>query len=151
MAEVTRTGLTLQDHHEIGQLFACYGRLVDGGDADGYCALFTEDGSFARTNAILANTGSGLPPAEFRGRAALHALVLDLASQFLGRMRHQLTDLEILPGDRPDEARAVCYGLITDWRQGPGILSMHGTYRVTLVRTDAGWRFRDVRLERLPV
>jgi ketosteroid isomerase-like protein len=144
------TELTLQDHHDIGQLFARYGRLVDGGNADGYVALFTEDGSFARTNAILPGQGSGLPPAAFEGRAALHKLVLDLAGQFRGKMRHQLTDVHIEAGDRPGEARGTCYALITDWREGAGKLSMHGTYHVSIVRTSDGWRFKDIRLDRLP-
>jgi ketosteroid isomerase-like protein len=144
------THLTLQDYHEIGQLFARYGRHVDSGDADGYITMFTEDGSFARTNAILAGTGSGLPPAAFKGHAALHKLVLDLAGQFRGKMRHQLTDIHIEPGERPDEANAVCYGLISDWRNGPGEVSMHGTYHVSIRKTPQGWRFKDMRLDRLP-
>jgi hypothetical protein len=44
----------------------------------------------------------------------------------------------------------VCYGLITDWREGVGKLSMHGTYRMTIVRTGQGWRFKDMTIERLP-
>ena len=144
------SNLTLQDHHEIGQLFARYGRLVDGGDADGYITLFTPDGSFARTNAILSGTGSSLPPAIFTGHAALRKLVIDLVSQFHGKMRHQLTDIYIEPGERPGEALGTCYALITDWRDGPGKLSMHGTYHVTIFKTPDGWRFKDMRLDRLP-
>lgn len=142
--------LSLEDHHEIGQLYARYGRCVDGGDADAYIRLFTEDGSFARTNAIVEGSGSGLPPASFKGHAALHKLVVDLAAQFRGKMRHQLTDVFIEPGERDGEARGICYGLITDWRDGSGKLSMHGTYRMSIVRTAQGWRFKDITLDRLP-
>ena len=145
------TTLTLQDHHEIGQLFARYGRCVDSGDADGYIALFTEDGSFSRTNAIKQGTGSGLPPARFAGHKALHQLVKDIALQFQGKMRHQLTDILIEPGEHDGQAKAVCYGLITDWREGAGKLSMHGTYRVSIVRTARGWKFKEVALDRLPI
>jgi hypothetical protein len=141
--------LGIEDRLEILQLFARYGRLVDSGDADGYLTLFTPDGSFARTNPILAGTGSGLPPAAFRGHAELHRLVTDLTGQFQGKMRHQLTDISI-GADGPDRARGICYGLITDWREGAGKLSMHGTYRMEIVRTEEGWRFREVTLERLP-
>lgn len=142
--------LSLEDHHEIMQLYARYGRCVDGGDADGYVGLFTEDGSFARTNPIVEGTGSGLPPAKFEGHAALQRLVEDLATQFRGKMRHQLTDILIEPGEEDGEAHGVCYGLITDWREGSGKLSMHGTYQMRIVRTPLGWRFTDVALSRLP-
>jgi hypothetical protein len=142
--------LSLEDHHEIAQLYARYGRFVDSGDADGYIGLFTQDGSFTRTNSIVDGTGSGLPPARFEGHDALHKLVKDLAAQFNGKMRHQLTDVFIEAGDHDREARGVCYGLITDWRDGSGKLSMHGTYRMSIVRTPQGWRFKDVTLARLP-
>jgi SnoaL-like domain len=143
--------LSIEDRMQIQDLYARYGRLVDSGDADGYVAIFTEDGAFRRTNPSPANAGgSGLPPAEFRGAAALHKLVLDLADLFKGKMRHQLTDLFIEQGPTPESASAVCYGLITDWREGAGRISMHATYRAQLVRTSGGWRFRDLSIERLP-
>jgi SnoaL-like domain len=143
--------LSLEDRFEILLLYARYGRCVDGGDGEGYAALFTEDGSFARINASPAGSGgSGLPPQAFEGRQALIALVHDLAKLFQGKMRHQLTDIHIEPGATPDEASGVCYGLITDWRDGPGRISMHCTYRTTLHRTAEGWRFGKMTLERLP-
>ena len=143
--------LTLEDRAEIMTLYARYGRLVDGGDGDGYAALFTEDGSFARTNPSPATSGgSGLPPQDFKGRAALRQLVLDLAKEFVGKMRHQLTDVLIEPGEEPDQAIGTCYGLITDWREGVGRISMHCTYYTTIVRTPQGWRFKDMTIERLP-
>ena len=142
--------LTLEDRLEIGNLFARYGRLVDGGDAEGYADLYTEDGSFDRINPLVDGTGSGLPAQAFRGRAALAQLVRDIAVTFQGKMRHQLTDIYVEPTGEPGEARGTCYALITDWRDGPGKLSMHATYRMSIVRTDDGWRFKDVTIERLP-
>ncbi len=143
--------LSVEDRLEILSLYARYGRCVDGGDGEGYARLFTERGSFARTNPSPAGSGgSGLPPQAFEGRQALIDLVGDLAKLFQGKMRHQLTDIAIEPGATPDEATGVCYGLITDWRDGPGRISMHCTYRTTLQRTSEGWRFDRMMLERLP-
>lgn len=142
--------LSLEDHREIMQLYARYGRCVDGGDADGYVGLFAEDGTFQRTNPIVEGAGSGLLPAKFDGHAALRNPVEDLAAQFRGKMRHQLTDILIEPGEEDSEAHGVCYGPITDWRDGSGKLSMHGTYRMSIVHTPLGWRFKDVALSRLP-
>lgn len=143
--------LSLEDRAEIMSLYSRYGRLVDGGDGDGYAALFTEDGSFDRINPSPASSGgSGLPQQAFKGRAALRQLVFDLAKVFVGKMRHQLTDVHIEPGKGPDDAIGTCYGLITDWREGAGRISMHCTYRTTIVRTREGWRFKDMTIERLP-
>ena len=143
--------LSVEDRLDILDLFARYARCVDAGDADGYADLFTGDGSFTRTNASPAGSGgSGLPPGGFVGSAALRQLVRDLAVLFRGLMRHQLTDVAIDAGSGPDEATGTCYGLITDWREGQGRISMHCTYRTSLVRTAAGWRFRHMTIERLP-
>jgi ketosteroid isomerase-like protein len=143
--------LSIEDQLEIQSLYSRYARCVDSGDADGYVALFTEDGSFTRTNASPASAGgSGLPPQAFVGRAALHKLVRDLAEVFQGKMRHQLTDIHIEGGADADSARGVCYGLISDWREGAGRLSMHCTYDTVIVRTPGGWRFHEMKIERLP-
>jgi len=143
--------LSVEDRLEIQSLYSRYGRCVDGGLAEEYAALFTEDGSFARTNeSPSAAGGSGLPPQSFEGREALIALVNHLAKVFQGKMRHQLTDIQVDPGAGPDDAVGVCYGLITDWREGAGRLSMHCTYRTTLRRTPDGWKFDKMKLERLP-
>jgi hypothetical protein len=143
--------LSLEDRLDIQSLYSRYARCVDGGQAENYAALFKQDGSFTRVNSSPQGSGgSGLPPQAFEGRGALIALVNDLAKVFQGKMRHQLTDIQIEPGDGPDDALGICYGLITDWREGAGRISMHCTYRSTIRRTSEGWRFDKMTIERLP-
>jgi len=61
-----------------------------------------------------------------------------------------MTDVLIEPGTSLDEAKLVFRALVTNWMDGPGKIAMSVHYRGTRVRTDDGWRFKDISARVLP-
>jgi uncharacterized protein (TIGR02246 family) len=111
-----------EDLEEIRKLLARYCFTLDERDADGWAALFTEDGSFHGT--------LGEP---LIGREALR----QITSRVPDGVRH-LTMNEVIEVEG-DTATARAYVLVT--RESPPIVSGGGTYEDTLSRTADGWRF----------
>lgn len=142
--------VTPEDDTRIRALYARYCHYFDANRIADWAGLFTADGSFTRVNAPPAGKGgSGLPAETATGRAALVALGERAQASFRGLMRHQQTDIFIdMTG--PDSAEGTSYGLITDWRDGPGRIAMIGTYRTRLARQADGWRFASVAIDILP-
>src|SRR5688572_369185 len=85
--------LTTQDCLDIQQLYARYTHAIDGGDAEGYAALFTPDGSFT-TNV---------------GRDALIAFIRNRNG---ANTRHLNSNLLITP--TPEGATGSVYNLFLD-------------------------------------
>jgi hypothetical protein len=142
--------LSADDRLDIMSLFARYGRAVDSGNADAFVALFAKDGSMSRVVASRPENGvaeSRLSTAS--GERALRKIALRVGATFKGKIRHHLTDLQVMPGDSPNHAHGTCYGLVTDWREGTGKLSAAGAYSATVIRTEDGWRFSELIYEPL--
>ena len=119
--------LTTQDYIDIQQLYARYNHAIDGGDADGYAALFTPDGSFN------ANRGHD-------------ALVAFIRNRNGANLRHWNTNLVITP--TADGARGSVYLMFLDVSARPAKVGNAGKYEDTLVKTAQGWRFKT-RVNRL--
>jgi hypothetical protein len=129
--------ITVADRIEIADLFARYCHRVDHGDATGWAALFTRDGSF-EVEGIF----------RFVGADELVAMPGIVTEQGGGKWRHQITNLAVDAGPGPDTATAVAYGLVTDWRDG-GKLASFTDYEIALVRLDGAWRIRKL-IARMP-
>ena len=144
--------LPVDDELEIRSLFARYGHLADAGDV-AFGLLFTEDGSWTRLNSgNVGQGGTGLPPETIRGRAAMvqQMMVETVQRKFRGLVRHQMTDFYVEPGQSADEAIGYSRALITDWRDGPGKISMLATYHTRFVRTADGWLIQHIDCALLP-
>jgi len=143
--------LAIEDELAIRSLFARYGHFADVGDPR-FVDLFAEDATWTRENSPPAtHGGSGLPAQTLRGREAMMDLMVDvMQKKFKGLMHHQMTDFYVEPADTPDQAHGYARALITDWRDGPGKIAMFGTYTSTFVRTEDGWKIKDISVSVLP-
>jgi len=113
---------------EIAELFARYCHSVDHGDADGWTALFTADGSFEVVGVM-----------RFVGHEQLRAMPGIVTEHGGGKWRHQITNIVTEMAQDADIAQVQAYGLVTDWNDG-GKPSSFTDYAVTL-RRDAGlWK-----------
>jgi hypothetical protein len=144
--------LPIADEMAIRFMFSKYGHLLDGGDAEGWGNLFTEDGSWTRVNSpSRAKGGSGLPAETVCGRDNLVRMAVDVVQgRFNGLCRHQMTDVYVETGDSPGSARGMARALITDWNDGPGRLSMVGDYRLEFALTSEGWKIRSIACTIVP-
>jgi hypothetical protein len=116
--------LTAQDNFEIQQLYARYNNAIDNGDAEGWAATFTPDGTF--------NTMSG--------HDALVNFVKTWREKLGGATRkHWNNNLEIT-GDSK-QATATVYLMLLDYGTKPVSIVGTGMYSDTLIKTKDGWRF----------
>lgn len=129
-----------QDTEEIHALMWHYARALDTGDADGYAAVFTEDGQF------------GTGPNATKGRDALRAMIAGLGQAPAGdsprpQMYHMTANHWLEFVDQ-DHAKLHAYYITDVAASGdqPPRLAAVGRSVDTLVRTSEGWRIqiRDV-------
>lgn len=125
----------------LTRLYARQSRLIDEGDATGWAATFTPDGSF----------DSPSYPAPVRGTTALVAFAADFRDSCAAtrtRLRHVVTNVDVLPGADADRARAHAYLQIVATPEGAESRLVRLTVLTDdLVRTDGAWRVvhRQVR------
>ena len=117
--------LTADDYIEIQQLYAKYAHTLDLGDADGWANTFTADGVFG----------------ESKGHDQLKAFAEGFMGSFEGAARHWNTQLVITP--TAEGAHGSCYLLLVDPRTQPYTIMAAGLYQDTVVKTSAGWRFKE--------
>jgi hypothetical protein len=117
--------LTPADYVEIEQLYARYNHAIDSGDAEGWAATFTPDGTF--------NTSTGK----------------DKLVEFVktwhekrggGSRRHWNTNLLI--NGTPDGATGSVYLMLVDVATRPPAIVATATYSDSLVKTSNGWLFK---------
>lgn len=113
---------------QIAELFARYCHSVDHGDADGWAALFTADGSFEVVGAM-----------RFVGHEQLRAMPGIVTEHGGGKWRHQITNIATELAQDADTAQVRAYGLVTDWRNG-GKVASFTDYEVALRRDDGQWK-----------
>jgi ketosteroid isomerase-like protein len=114
-----------EDRAAIAQLFADYCWLVDGGDGDGWAALWTEDGAF-----------TGIPD-PLHGRDQLRLMPPGFHDGFGGKLRHHITNLSVKPAG--DSAAVRAYSVVTDWREGGKLMSF-AKVEAEVVRRPDGWK-----------
>ena len=113
--------LTTQDYIDIQQLYARYAHAIDNGDAEGYAALFTPDGSF--NNNI--------------GRDALIAFIKNRNG---ANTRHLNMNLVITPA--PGGAKGAVYNVFLEVTATGAAVTGFSKYDDTMVKTGDGWRFK---------
>jgi len=117
--------LTTQDYIDIEQLYSTYNQAIDTGDAQGWAATFTPDGSFNR----------------FVGKDALVGFIDQWRDKMGGaNRRHWNTNLKIT--GTPEGASGIVYLMLMDVSTKPVSVINTGTYTDTLVKTADGWRFK---------
>jgi hypothetical protein len=115
-------GLTTQDYIEIQQLYATYNNAIDTGDAEGWAATFTPDGTF--------NT--------FTGKDALIGFVKGWKERGGNNRRHWNANLRISP--TKDGASGATLLMLLDVTTKAIIAT--GSYTDEIVKTPQGWRFK---------
>jgi hypothetical protein len=136
---------------QIRNLIARYAYAIDGGEKETFASLFLEDGAWSRENPPPATQdGSALPQA-VRGRTGLMDLIeTAIIGRFQRKARHQMTDVLVEPGTDENSAKVLYRALVTDWREGPGRVSMCVNYAAACVRADDGRKFATVSARVLP-
>jgi hypothetical protein len=77
-------------------------------------------------------------------------MVETIQQKFRRLVHHQMTDFYVEPGASADEAMGHSRALVTDWRDGPGKISMLATYHTRFVRTPDGWLIQSMDCALLP-
>lgn len=133
-----------EDERRILRLYALYCHYFNHGEAEKWVDLFAPDGRFMRMNA-----GAGVQSGSTTGHAALMEMALSRREMFRGMVRHQQTDMVITPGKDADHAKGISFILLTDWRNGAGLLRAVGNCHAEFVRLEQGWRFASISLSTL--
>lgn len=120
-AQSTVPRLTADDYADILQLYFKYPIAIDSGDAEGYAALFTPDGSFNN------NVGHD-------------ALIAFIKNRQPSTVRHAPLTPAITP--TATGASGMVLNLFIDVAQTPAVVTRASMYTDTLVKTPAGWRFK---------
>lgn len=126
----------------VARLYARQARLIDEGDAAGWAATFTDDGVF----------DSPSYPAPAVGSVALTAFARDFHAGCVAsrtRLRHVVTNVDVLPGAEPDRVHARAYLQIVATPVGEAShLVRLTTLADDLVRADGAWRVAHRRVRR---
>ncbi|MCT7667780.1 nuclear transport factor 2 family protein [Shinella kummerowiae] len=140
-----------EDERRIHRLYALYCHHFNHGNAENWVGLFAPDGSFTRLNPSSAVPGKTANPAgTTTGHDALLELAMARREMFRGLVRHQQTDIVLTSGKDADHADGISFILLTDWRDGQGLLRAVGDCRASFVRLPQGWRFQSIELSTLP-
>src|SRR5262245_14183373 len=135
VAQQKSSHLALQDYIDIQQLYANYANAWDYGDAEGYAGMFTPDGVFIRSGKNGYTVTGGKQIAEWNRKA--HE-----GQNGVPTGRHWNSNLVINPS--PGGANASVYLMVVSVGGGnPPRPSLSGRYDDQLVKTAAGWRFKQ--------
>ncbi|WP_370301440.1 nuclear transport factor 2 family protein [Pseudooceanicola sp.] len=137
-----------EDERRIHRLYALYCHFFAHGEPEEWVSIFTPDGVFAKLSASQGGLGTSAQTVE--GHAALLEMTKGRREMFQGQVRHQQTDIVILPGADADSAVGHSLILVTDWRSGQGRLAALGSCKSEFKRIAAGWRFQRIELTALP-
>jgi ketosteroid isomerase-like protein len=119
--------LTTDDVLAIQQLYARYNHAIDSGDADGWAACFTPDGTFSSASGNFAGTQQ----------------LADFARAFASRLKARHWTNNLVIDGSGGEATGTCYLMLlrlVGEGQPPAILTT-GIYRDAIVRHGGAWKF----------
>lgn len=120
----TPSALTPQDHIDIRHTYARYNGTIDDGDAEGWVAVWTDDGDF-----------NG-----FKGKDELRRFARHYLDHQDGALRrHWINNLEIT--GTTERATARNYFMILDTSVTPPVVFATGKNIDTFTKTADGWRF----------
>ncbi|MEU0569218.1 nuclear transport factor 2 family protein [Nonomuraea sp. NPDC005983] len=127
------TGLGLEDRCAIQETIGRYAHTFDSGDAEGFVAVFTDDGIF---EVVLVDQPD--QRAVFQGSDELREFAQSRMAT-VGHVLHHVSGIvfDDTTADRP-RTRATLIAT-RQHRDGPALVT-HGTYVDDWRRTDAGWR-----------
>jgi hypothetical protein len=121
--------VSTDDYVAVADHIARYCWKVDGGDADGWAALWTEDGVF-----------TGITPEPLVGRAVLRNVPLGVKADVGDTMAHKAVNIFCDYGENTDTIHAHLYNYVTTWMPGaPGKPNVMARCVMTLVRSGSGW------------
>ena len=130
------------DELQIRNLIARYALCADAGDGEGYADLYVENGSFTHKVAPPdAPHGTDQTGETVTGRAALIELVAGLHQRFHYKIRHQMTEILVQPGEGQDRAKVNFRALATDWTKEGDTGMIFVYYDGECVRVDGLWKF----------
>jgi hypothetical protein len=124
--------VSLEDFVALQNLLGRYQWLVDGGDSEGWAALWTEDGVF-----------SGGTAEPFAGHAALKQVPAWVKSGWNGKMRHHTGSLWAEYGASQDEAIVHFYNLVTTWNEAQPKLFTFAVCEMRLLRRGGEWKIKS--------
>lgn len=126
---IERRLVALEDERAIARLVACYGPLVDAGDAEGAAALWTQDGSYDTGDWTM----SGRDEIADMVRSEAHqGLIANGCCHFFGPPVIEVN---------ADDAVAVCDSTLLVRRDSGGYAVARAGAHVIRLRRDAGvWR-----------
>jgi hypothetical protein len=128
-AAPTTTKFDVSDYLEIQRLMFSFNVRFDEGDADGFAALFTEDG--------FLDAGSGPCPTDEERRAKV------IGSRSRPPHRHFTTNVIIDPDPSdPNRARSYAHFIYMEVVDGTTETRSIGTYNDELVKQDGRWLFQ---------
>ena len=129
------------DELQIRNLIARYAFCADSGDGAGYADLFVEDGSFTHKTAPPdAPCGIDQTGETVHGRAALTEMVAGLHQRFHYKIRHQMTDILVQPGESEDRAKVNFRALASDWTKEGDTQFIFVYYDGECARVDGLWK-----------
>lgn len=129
---MSKKRLPVEDIVDIQQLIGRYQWLVDGGEADEWADLYTDDGLFA-----------GGATQRFVGREQLKQVPLWVKSSWNGLMRHHSGSLYIERGASDDEALVRYYNFVTSWTDGEPKMFTFALSELKLVRRGEDWKIKE--------
>lgn len=131
--------LTIDDRLEIIDLYGRYNHRFDSGDADGWAALFTPDGTFTRRAG-----GGGSAPYEASGTAGLAASLRKRSEELYKKrgIRHVVSNIVIDPTESGARGTAYVLAMRVGDQQPPLVIAT-GRYADELTKDTQGWRFRS--------
>lgn len=121
--------LSTADSIAIQQLYARYNTTIDRGDAEGWAATFTPDGTFMT----------------YKGTDALKGFVTTTHAGSGASQRHFSADLVITAS--AEGATGTASTLLINLAMKPASIAAYLTYSDVLVKTAGGWRFKSRMLK----
>lgn len=131
------TGIAVADRLDLLELHGRLATAIDFGDAAGWAALFTPDGSLRTSRGTVLN-----------GREEITRFAADWFERSSGRYRHASWN-HVFEADGDDDATGTCYAAVLRGGEGDAAIEFTSFYRDRYRRLPEGWRLlaRDVAID----